>query len=64
MNTQQLILGEYLVATIGPTPCKDEGLFRIILDYNYDYESIAMDLDKETLKNLADFIYNTIGEKK
>jgi hypothetical protein len=61
---KQLILGEYLVATIGSTPCKGEGLFRIILDYNYDYESIAMDLDIETLKNLADFIYETIGEKK
>lgn len=57
---EQQIVGENLTLTISPSLIKDVDLFRLILDneeYYFDTKSFTIDCDKDTLKNMADFIY-------
>lgn len=59
-SIEQQIVGENLTLTISPSPIKDVDLFRLILDneeYYFDPKSFTMDLDKESLICMADFIY-------
>lgn len=56
---EQQIVGENLTLTISPSPIKDVDLFRLILDneeYYFDPKSFTMDLDKESLIGMAEFI--------
>jgi hypothetical protein len=63
---EQQIVGENLVLTLGQSPIKDVDLFRLILDneeYYFDPKSLTMDLDKESLIGMADFIYEYFENK-
>lgn len=59
-DIEQQVVGEDLVLTLGRSPMKDVDLFRLILDNEecyFDPKSFTMDLDKESLIGMADFIY-------
>jgi hypothetical protein len=75
--TDQQIVGENLVATLREKnyytrtlnkmfipKSNMKPMYSLTLDYDIPEKSFSMTLDKETLKGLADFIYDTIGEKK
>jgi len=68
--TNQRILGELLVATISDKnymflPISNmKPMYSLTLDYDIPEKTFSMTLDKESLKGLADFLYDTIGEKK
>jgi hypothetical protein len=48
----QQIIGPYLVATLS----KSKESYQLIFDYDIPEVSFSLNLDKETLKRLADFI--------
>lgn len=76
-SVKQSIVGESLTATIGEVNCytrtlnniflpkmKNNEYYRLILDYeNPELKSFTMDLNRETLKGLADFINNYLENK-
>jgi hypothetical protein len=77
MKTKQIAIGENLVVNLIDTnfytrtlnnmiiPNRNRPiLYKLIIEDNINKESFSMDFDKEKLKMLADFIYETIGEKK
>lgn len=74
--TDQQAVGEYLVATLTEKnyytrtlnkmfipKSSMKPMYNLTLDYDIPEKSFGMTLDKESLKGLADFIYETIGEK-
>jgi hypothetical protein len=75
--TDKQIVGENLVATLSENnyytrtlnkmsfPRSDmKPMYSLTLDYTFAEASFTMNLDKESLKGLADFIYGVIGEEK